>query len=52
VLVAGLGVMFILLGLGFLGILKRLDERGPAVMAPVEPVPPAQPIEPAPTPAT
>ena len=47
-LVAALGVLFILLGLGFLGILKRLDERAAVVMAPAEPAPP---VEPAPAPA-
>jgi hypothetical protein len=42
-------VLFILLGLGFLGILKRMDTREPAVVTPVEPAPePAQ----APAPAT
>jgi hypothetical protein len=48
-LVAGLGVLFILFGLGFLGILKRLDERAPAVVTPVEPAPESAP---APAPAT
>jgi hypothetical protein len=38
-LVAGLGVLFILLGLGFLGIVKRLDERVPEVVAPPDPAP-------------
>jgi cytochrome c biogenesis protein CcdA len=52
VLVAGLGVMFILLGLGFLGLLKRMDERTPEVVTPAASVEPAQPVEPAPAPVT